>query len=44
MIQTRRLGPPLQSHIDLMRNLSGDLMICESRNKANYTVRYLQGD
>jgi hypothetical protein len=44
MNQTRRLGPTLQSHVDLMRDLSGDLMVCESRNKANDTVRYPQRD
>ena len=44
MAQTRRLGPALQSHVDLMRDLSGDLMVCESRNKTNYPVWYLQGD
>lgn len=42
MTQTRRLSPALQSHIDLMRDLSGDFMVCESRNKTNYTVRYLK--
>jgi hypothetical protein len=44
MTQTRRLGPTLQSHVDLMRDLSGDLMVCKSGNKTNDTVRYPQRD
>src|SRR4030067_1360336 len=44
MTHTRKLGPTLQSHVDLMRDLSGDLMVCKSRNKTNDTVRYPQRD
>jgi hypothetical protein len=33
-----------QCHINLVRDLSGDFMVCQSRNETKYSTWYLQGD